>query len=287
LNNLQRQILFDETDVSEQMPKATAAARRLAEINSSITVEAEVTDVNASNVERLVDGIDLILDGTDNFATRYLINDVAVKHGIPWVYGGCVGSYGVVMPVRPGVSPCIRCAFPDPAPPGSSPTCDTAGVLNGIAGIVSGLQATEALKILTGATEDLIPGLLNIDVWENEYRTFRIERSEGCPTCGKGEYPFLEPSAGMTMTSLCGRNAVQVLPPRSETLNLKTVADKLQALGEVTYNDFLLKFEQDGVEITLFRDARAIIKGTDDPERARVLYDKWNQRRTAGRSRRG
>src|SRR5215210_866497 len=212
-SNLQRQTMFTERDARERTPKAAAAARRVAEINSDVVCEAEVADVNQSNVERLVEGCDVVLDGTDNFATRFLINDACVKQGVAWVYGAAVGSYGVTLTVRPGVTPCLRCVFPEVPTAGSAPTCDTAGVIMPIISVVASVQVTEALKLLTDNAESLHGGLMQFDVWRNEWRRISAgERAPDCPTCALGQFETLEPEAGELATVLCGRNAVQVSP---------------------------------------------------------------------------
>lgn len=275
LNNLQRQVLFDEEDVRNNMPKAAAAADKLRRINSGVEIEPVVTDVNFTNIETLIGGADLVMDGTDNFETRFLLNDACVKAGVPWCYGGCVGSYGVVLAVVPGETPCLRCAFESPPPAGFSPSCDTAGVLNGIAGIVASFQCTEALKILTGHRKALGQGILNLDVWTNDVHRFRVGRNPECRCCGRREFEFLEAKEGMQITSLCGRNAIQIVQRGRERVDFGDMEKKLAPLGKVTYNRFLFKADVDGHEITLFPDGRAIIKGTADASVAKSLYSKY------------
>src|SRR2546421_9027376 len=206
-SNLQRQTMFTERDARERVPKAVAAGRRVAEINSEVACEFEVADVSQSKVERLMEGCDVVLDGTDNFATRFLINDACVKHGVAWVYGAAVGSYGVTMTVRPRVTPCLRCVFPDEPAAASAPTCDTAGVVMPIISIVAAVQTAEALKLLTGKVEALHGGLMQFDVWRNEWRRVRLkERAPDCPTCVQNHFEFLEAESGDMTTVLCGRN---------------------------------------------------------------------------------
>ena len=277
-NNLQRQVLFDEHDVAENLPKAEAAARKLGAINSSVYVEPVVTDIDRTNILSLVQDADLILDGTDNFEIRYLINDAAVKLGKPWVYGGCIGSHGQTMTILPGETPCLRCVFEAAPAPGEAGTCETAGVLSPIVNIVASYQATEALKILTGRKDQINRELIYIDVWENIQRRIRIAPLLGkvdCPCCKRRHFEWLDGEQGSHTTSLCGRNAVQVSQRNASRLNFEELARHLEALGEVSYNRFLLKFEADGYQFTVFPDGRAIIKGTSDVDKARTLYAKY------------
>jgi molybdopterin/thiamine biosynthesis adenylyltransferase len=275
-SNLQRQTLFSERDARERIPKAVAAAARVAEINSDVEVEAEVVDVNNSNVERLVGGCDVVLDGTDNFAARYLLNDACVKHGVNWVYGAAVGSYGVTMTVRPRLTPCLRCVFPEMPPAGSAPTCDTAGVIMPIITTVAAAQVSEALKLLAGRPEKLHGALLQFDVWENEWRRVRLGApAPDCPACALGRFEALDAEAGDYAASLCGRDAVQVAPRAGAELDLEALAERLRAAGEVKVNPYLLRLRAGDYELTVFRDARAIIRGTDDPRLARSLYARY------------
>jgi adenylyltransferase/sulfurtransferase len=277
-SNLQRQVLFDERDVTDNLPKAEAAARKLRAINSAITVEPVVTDIDRTNIVELCQDADLILDGTDNFEIRYLINDVAVKLGKPWVYGGCIGSHGQVMAILPGQTPCLRCVFEAAPAPGEAGTCETAGVLGPIVNIVASLQATEALKILTGNLEAVTRELVYLDIWENVQRRIKVAPLLGkvdCPCCRQRRFEWLEGLHGAQTTSLCGRNAVQVSHRTPNRLNFEEMARNLRLMGEVSYNRFLLKFQVDSYEFTVFPDGRAIIKGTSDVERARTLYAKY------------
>ena len=275
-SNLQRQTMFTERDARERLPKAVAAARRVREINSDVEVEAEVADVTAANVEQLVEASDVVVDGTDNFATRYLVNDACVKRGVPWVYGAAVGSYGVTLTVRPRATPCLRCVFPDAPAAGSAPTCDTAGVIMPVISIVAAVQVAEALKLLTGRAEALHGALMQFDVWRNEWRQLRLGApSPDCPTCALGRYETLEAESGDLVTVLCGRDAVQVTPRRAAPLDLHALAERLRAAGEVKVNPYLLRLSAGDYELTVFQDARAIVRGTDDPATARTLYARF------------
>ncbi len=277
-NNLQQQVLFDEQDVDANLPKAEAAARKLAVINSAVKVEPVVTDIDRTNIVELTKDADLILDGTDNFEIRYLINDVAVKLGKPWVYGGCIGSHGQSMTILPGETPCLRCVFEAAPAPGEAGTCETAGVLSPIVNIVASFQATEAFKILAGHKDRINRELVYIDVWENQLKRIKIAKLHGtvdCPCCKHRRFEWLEGEMGSHTTSLCGRNAVQVAHRSASRLNFEEMARHLQTLGSVSFNRFLLKFTAEGHEFTVFPDGRAIIKGTNDVEKARTLYAKY------------
>lgn len=274
LNNLQRQILFDEEDIKRGLPKAIAAAEKLRKINSQVEIEPLVADVHPRNVEEIIKGMDLVLDGTDNFETRYLINDACVKHDTPWIYGGAVGSYGMTMNIIPHQTPCLRCLFVQIPPPGSTPTCDTAGILGAVPALIGAIEANEALKLLTGKGRPN-QGLIHIDLWENTFEIFQVARQEACPVCGQGRFEFLEAKEVAMVTSLCGRNAVQITPLAEVTISLPSLAKRLQAIGKVTFNEFLLRFQVNDYLITVFLDARAIIRGTSDETVARNLYAKY------------
>jgi molybdopterin-synthase adenylyltransferase len=276
-NNLQRQVLYEEGDVRRRLPKAVAAADQLRRVNHLITVEPLITDVTAENIEELLDGVDLALDGTDNFETRYLLNEACVKLGIPWIYNGVVASYGVTMTIRPHETACLRCVFPERPLPGTTPTCDTAGVLNGIVGAIAGIASTEALKLLVGS-DKAARGMTFVDLWENTFDQIELPRQDDCSTCGHGRYEYLDAPLDETGTTLCGRNAVQIRPHRpadSGALDLAALAERLAPVGEVASNGYLLRLQVDGYDITLFPDARAIVKGTDDTSVARSLYAKY------------
>lgn len=275
-SNLQRQTLFSERDARERAPKAVAAARRLGEVNSEVECVAEVADVNNSNVERLVAGCDVVLDGTDNFATRFLLNDACVKHGVRWVYGAAVGSYGVTMTVLPRETPCLRCVFPETPAAGSAPTCDTAGVIMPVVAVVAAVQVAEALKLLAGRPEGLHRSLMQFDVWGNEWRRLALrERTPECPTCVLGRYESLEAEAADLATVLCGRQAVQVTPRAAARLDLDALAERLRPAGDVKANPYLVRLQAGDYELTVFADARAIIRGTEDPGVARSLYARY------------
>jgi adenylyltransferase/sulfurtransferase len=277
-SNLQRQVLFDEHDVAENLPKAEAAARKLGAINSEVHVEPVVTDIDRTNILELVQDADVILDGTDNFEIRYLINDAAVKLNKPWVYGGSIGGHGQTMTILPGETPCLRCVFEAAPAPGEAGTCETAGVLGPTVNIIASYQATEAIKILIGKKAQINRELVYVDVWENINRRIKIAPLLGkvdCPCCQRHRFEWLEGEMGTHTTSLCGRNAVQVAHRSSEKLNFEEMARHLERLGEVSYNRFLLKFNAEGYDFTVFPDGRAIIKGTSDAEKARTLYAKY------------
>lgn len=276
-SNLQRQTLFSEKDAEERLPKAVAAKNRLNLINSEIEVEAIVADVNNSNVADLVRDVDLVLDGTDNFQIRYLLNDACIKYGTIWIYGAAVAGYGTTMTIRPEKTPCLRCIFEEMPSPGSSPTCDTAGVIQPIIATISAVQVTEALKILIGKTDRLHNSLLQFDVWASDWRKIKLPRpNKDCRTCGIRDFEFLAAESGDFLTNLCGRDAVQIRPPVPVLLDLPVLAEKLKNLGPVKQNEYLLRFRSDeDLEITVFRDARAIIRGTDDQNRARSVYARF------------
>ena len=271
LSNLQRQWLFDESDAEQGLPKAVAAARKIAGMNSGVRVEPVVADLTSSNVEDLMGDVDLILDGTDNFETRYLINDFAVDRSRPWVYGAAVGSYGIAMPVTPGESACLRCIYPDP-PAGSQPTCETAGVLGPVTALIASLQVAEAMKILCGVEPSR--KITTVDIWTGEIRQVAQPGPvEDCPTCGRREFPYLS-GERRAPVSLCGQNAVQI-HERARPLELRDLAARLAPLGNVRSNEFALRFETPPYLMTIFPDGRAIIKGTTDVGVARSLYARY------------
>lgn len=270
-SNLQRQILFDESDAAAGLPKAIAAEQRLKTINSVIEIRAVVEDLDARNAAELLGSANVILDATDNFETRYLINDWAVRESVPWVYGAAVGSYGITMPVVPGRGACLRCVYPMP-PDGDQPTCETAGVLNPITTAIGAWQAASALRILTGSAGEL--SILTMDVWTGAVRSIRQPaRDPQCPCCGLRNFEHLSRSHRAPV-SLCGRNAVQI-HDRRRPLDLERLRAKLAPLGEVRANDFALRFHLDSYEMTIFPDGRAIVKGTTDIALARSLYSRY------------
>jgi len=274
--NLQRQTLFKESDATERLPKAVAAQKRIGEINSETEVEPVIADVNNSNIEALIDGCDLVLDGTDNFQVRYLLNDACVKHNKTWIYGAAVSSYGTTMTIIPGVTPCLRCIFEDMPDAGSSPTCDTSGVIMPIIATVSATQVAEALKILVGDTASLHRSLMQFDIWQNDRQRITLsEPNPDCKTCGHHIYEFLDAEAQEFSAVLCGRNAVQIAPPKPTQLDLAALAAKLANLDDVKQNEYLVRFTTGETEVTVFRDARAIVKGTDDVSAARSIYARF------------
>ena len=272
-HNLHRQVLFDEDDVKNQLPKAIAAERHLKKVNSSVEIEAIVADVNYTNIERFIRGVDVILDGLDNLETRFLINDVALKHNIPWVYGGAITSSGMTMTIIPGETPCFRCVSPTLPSTGTIHTCDTSGIIGPAPAVIGSLQTTEAMKILVGAKE-LNRELIIIDVWKGTFHHLKLTPREGCLAC-HGKYEFLEGKFGIKTTSLCGQNAVQVLNTSVGKLSFTELAARLKPVAEVSYNDFMLRFSVSDHEVIVFPDGRAIIKDTVDESLARGLYAKY------------
>lgn len=278
LNNLQRQVLFDEADVAATLPKSVAAADKLRRINSQVEIEPIVADVDHHNIVSLCQGVDVILDGTDNFEIRFLLNDVALHLGIPWVYGGCIGAEGQTMTILPGETPCLRCLIPESPPPGTTPTCDTAGIVGPVINVIASLQSMEALKILSGHREAINRSLTVVELWDNRWRQVKLETLRDgvdCPACRRREFSWLRGERGSQPAILCGRNAVQLSYPGRDKLDLAAMADKLQAVGRVSRNPFLLRLNVDDFIITLFPDGRAIIAGTDDVSVARTIYARY------------
>jgi adenylyltransferase/sulfurtransferase len=272
-SNLQRQSLFDEADAAESLPKAVAAARKIAAFNSEIHTTPVVADLTPENIESLIGDADLILDATDNFETRYLINDFAVKHGKPWIYAAAVAAYAVTMNVLPGETACLACLFPAP-PEGTIETCDTAGILNSAVNLIGSIQATEAIKFLVGAKDKLRRTLLSFDVWSNEQAEIAAARPRpGCQTCEKRQFIHLAGERRPQIT-LCGRNSVQI-HERNRPVDFTEMSARLGNHGTVKHNAFVLKFWRDPYEMTLFPDGRAIIKGTNDTSVARSLYARF------------
>ena len=272
-SNLQRQTLFEESDAAESLPKAIAAARKLAACNSDIVVEPQVADLTPGNVEELLAGAQLILDGTDNFETRYLINDYAVRERVPWIYAAAVGSYGVTMNVLPGETACLACIFPE-SPRGSFETCDTAGILNSAATTVAAVAVTEALKLMVGAREALRTAMLSFDLWRNDRAEISVKQPrEDCRVCGGRQFVHLA-GKGRPHITLCGRNSVQI-HERQRPIDFGEISQRLQPHGTVRHNEFVLKFWREPYELTLFPDGRAIIKGTTDTAIARSLYARF------------
>jgi molybdopterin-synthase adenylyltransferase len=299
LTNLQRQVLYDEQDVADALPKAEAARRKLARINADVQVTAIVDDANLANIERLVADADVLLDGVDNFETRYLVNDCAVKHAIPYVYGGAVATVGTAFAILPHspdantawesgpdgsrATPCLRCLFEEAPAPGTGATCDTVGVIGPAAAIVANFEVTEALKILTGNFERVCPTMLSFDLWANSFKQLKIARAydDGdCPCCKHGRFEYLDGKLGSGATTLCGRDAVQLRQKQeADVVGLEEIAGRLRAHGEVKVNEFMLRAtlvdRGKPYELTLFPDGRAIVKGTHEPNVARSLYAKF------------
>jgi adenylyltransferase/sulfurtransferase len=272
-SNLQRQSLFDEADAAESLPKAIAATRKIAAFNSEVEVRAEVADLTPENIRALLGDAGLILDATDNFETRYLINDFAVKNGTPWIYAAAVAAYAVTMNIIPGETACLSCIFPAP-PEGTVETCDTAGILNSAVNLVGSLQATEALKFLVGARDRLRRTLLSFDVWSNDRAEVAADRPRpGCQTCEQHDFVHLAGQRRPQIT-LCGRNSVQI-HERHRPVDFAEMTGRLTPHGTVKHNDFVLKFWRDPYELTLFPDGRAIIKGTNEIAVARSLYARF------------
>jgi molybdopterin/thiamine biosynthesis adenylyltransferase len=273
-SNLQRQSLFDEEDARAGLPKAAAAEERLRTLNSDVEVRGIVADVGPDNADALVRGQSLVLDGTDNFETRFLLNDVCVRARVPWVYGACVGSYGLALLVRPGVSPCLRCVLQSMPAPGSGATCDTAGVIAPIVQVVAGIQAAEALKLLAGRTEALLPGLVSVDLWTGTFDMLDLSgQAPWCPACTEGRFEYLE--RGRTADVLCGRDAVQIRPTATVRIDLGELATRLRAVGEVVANQYLVRFRALGRELVVFGDGRAIVKGVKDAAEARSVFSRY------------
>ena len=274
-SNLQRQSLFDERDAAESLPKAIAAAQKIAAFNSKIVVEPKVEDLAPGNIEALLEGMSLILDGTDNFETRYLLNDYAIDRSLPWIYSAAVGSYAVTLNVLPGQTACLACLFPD-SPRGMVETCETSGILNSAVNLVASIAATEALKVLVGGASaaQLRRTLLSFDVWSNEHAEISAAKPRpGCRACGQRDFVHLA-GEGRPHLTLCGRNSVQI-HERQRPIDFAEMDRRLQPHGVVRHNDFVLKFWREPYEMTLFPDGRAIIKGTTDTAVARSLYARY------------
>ncbi len=274
LNNLQRQILYDEADAQKRLPKAIAAVEKLKKINSSIKLEAEILDIQPHNIERLIDGFDLVLDALDNMETRFLVNDACVKKNIPWIYAAVLGSLGMTMNIMPGKTACLTCMIKELPSPDTMPTCDTAGVVNTIPSIIASIQNTEAIKMLIGSGE-ISTQLTYIDIWDQSYNRVIQERNPNCPTCGKKKFKFLKEEKVSPTLTLCGRHAVQISPATEIQLSLSNLKQKLEPLGEVFDNGYLVSFKIDDYELVIFPTGRVLVKGTCDEALARTLYSKY------------
>lgn len=300
ITNLQRQVLFDERDVENAMPKAEAAKQKLAGINSQVKVTAVIDDINHTNIESLVEGCDVILDGVDNFETRFLVNDVAVKRAIPYIYGGAVGTVGMSLAILPHTpsgdaawervsengtaTPCLRCLFEQAPPPGMNPTCETAGVLGPLVSVIANYETAEAIKILTENWDAISPKLLHIDLWQNTFHQFDVAGAydvADCPCCKQHRFEYLDGRFSSATTTLCGRNAVQLTQKLSsgQTLDFDQIAARLTAHGSVKTNRFMLQAQirdnGQAYELTLFADGRAIVKGTTQANTAKSIYAKY------------
>lgn len=286
LNNLQRQILFDEDDIAANLPKAEAAARKLRRVNSGVTVEGLVADVNPGNVLGLLEDADVVLDGTDNFSTRFLLNDACLYLAKPWVYTGVIAAYGMTatflpdgaaqkLPGTRATTGCLRCMIEEVPAPGATPTCDTAGIIGPAAALLTAVAGAEAIKLLSGGGA-LNSGIIHMDLWTHDYEQFTLLRRAECPACGARNFEFLNAHMGTTTAALCGRNAVQVTVAGSRPLNLETLARQLAPVAEgLARNDYLLRAQIGAHEFTVFPDNRAIIKGTDDEDLAKTLYARY------------
>jgi adenylyltransferase/sulfurtransferase len=299
LTNLQRQVLYDERDVADAIPKAEAARRRLERVNSGIAVETIVDDLNAGNIERYAVGVDVLIDGLDNFEARYLANDFAVKHGIPYIYGGAVSTVGAALPILPHTpagaapweilvggsraTPCLRCLFEEPPPAGTVPTCDTVGVLGPAATAIASFEAAEALKVLTGNYEAVCPTMLNVDLWQNTIAQLEVGSAyehADCVCCRQRRFDYLDGRSGSGAEALCGRDAVQLRHKQyGSPIDFDAIADRLSLIGDVTASSFMLRADivDNGrpYRLSLFPDGRAIVHGTAEAAVARAFYAKY------------
>ncbi len=275
-NNLQRQILYDEKDVTDNLPKAVAARRNLEEVNSEINVHESVSDVNPDTINELLADVDLIIDGTDNFETRFLLNDYCLKNKKPWIYGGAVRTEGMAYVIFPGEGPCLRCLFGEAPGPEGVQTCDQVGILAPVAHMIASFQSVEAIKILAGKKEAVERRLWKVDLWNREFRAVSVDhlKATPCSGCRSGDYPYLQREKTSRTVTLCGRNAVQISRAAGELINFAVLAGKLKGEGQVIFNDHLLRWQKEPYEITIFSNGRAIVKGTEDVGQAKSLYSK-------------
>ncbi len=278
VSNLQRQILYEEHDVKEGLPKVFAAERRLKEINSTIAIEPLFADANRFNIEKLITDVDVVLDATDNFETRFLLNEACVKNKKAWIYGAAIESYGLLMSIIPGKTACLRCLMDHVPEPGIALTCENVGILGSIVLVIASLQCAEVIKLLTGHLEALNPSLVAIDLWQNSFQTIEVTKAtlqKNCPVCNNHEYDFLTGKKGSAFTTLCGRNAVQILPFKETKLDLAKKAIELSSHGVVKVNEYLLQFEIEKFVLSIFPDGRVMVKGTTDSGIARSLYSRF------------
>lgn len=279
LHNLQRQVLFDESDVASGLPKAIAAQKKLQAINSEVRVEAFVEDLDFKNIERLARGVSVMVDGTDNFESRFLLNDYALESMTPWIYGGCIGSEGQSLTIVPGKSNCLNCLMTEgPPPPGSTAGCDLAGILAPVVNVIASIEATEALKILSGNLEAVSADLTVVDIWAGRFTKMRLGQlaeKVDCPACRQGKRNWLTGTQSTRVAVLCGQNSVQIRPNSEGQMDFEALAAQLATHGQVQHNEYLLKLQLPSYTLTLFPDGRAIISGTDDPAKARSLYAQW------------
>lgn len=274
LDNLHRQILFDENDAGNAVPKALAASRKLKKANSEVDIEALVADISPENVEKIIGSVDLVLDGTDNFETRFLLNDACLKKGIPWIYGGVVATRGMCLAVIPGKTPCLRCFLPEPPPPGEVPTCETVGVLGPAVALTASLEVSEGLKILMGKKRELLKGMVNFDIWTGDWDLFQIEKDPECPACSRKDFRYLQRGAART-TILCGENAVQVTPLKKVKVSFPELTEHLAQAGKVFPTEHVVRFKAPPFEFLIFSDGRTIIKGTSNEAEARKAFSKY------------
>ncbi len=274
-SNLHRQTLYTERDALERLPKAVAAERRLREVNSAIEIKASDTDVGTEEAREIFETADLVLDATDNFETRYLLNDASVATGTPWIYGGAISTYGAWMTMVPDEGPCLRCLYPMPPPPGSIPTCETAGVIGPTPSVIASYQTAEALKILAGRRDLLLTGYIQVDLMDGRLHRLAVPPSPTCPCCVTRRFDFLEGESASRTHRICGSGGILVLAPRGTRLDLKALEKRYRDVGPVFRNPYLIETEWEGHSVTLYPDGRALIKGTSDPARARALYARF------------
>jgi len=275
ISNLQRQILYDEDDVSEGLPKAVAAQKRLSEINSSVRLEVRTESLHAGNIVSLLEGAHIIIDGTDNIETRYLLNDYSVKHSVPWIYGGAIGTSGTGLFVLPGDGPCLKCAFPEPPDARKLGTCDTIGILGTVPVIVGAWQASMAIRFIVNGKRGLGKKLLIMDLWGHGFFEPEVKRRKDCPACGKREFPYLKSSRRTTVTSLCGTSDFQVIPPGRKDVDLEVISDRLAPLGEVDLGPYYLRFREGNVQMVLYPGGRAQISGVTSGKEALSFYTRY------------